>query len=72
MGRLAEADRGGEPMRLVCFAALWLLASTVQATPISVGGFAFQAGEEAFADDAFLVSGTIRITCPRATPKTGQ
>ena len=36
----------------------------VSASPITVGGFTFDAGEAAFADDAFLVSGSgVRFTC---------
>lgn len=41
------------------FIAMCLLAAAAQAAPISVGGFTFSAGEEAFADDAILVSGVI-------------
>ncbi len=41
------------------FLAIWLFAAAAQAAPISVGGFTFSAGEEAFADDAILVSGVI-------------
>jgi hypothetical protein len=49
-------------MRLLRVAALvsTLLGSGVAtATPITVGGFVFDAGEIAFADDAILVSGVI-------------
>ena len=49
----------------------WILAlgtvlfpALAVATPISVAGFNFDAGEAAFADDAFLVSGTIRSGSP--------
>lgn len=59
------------PSRLV---RSFLLASTlvlvisspaaVSAAPVTVGGFTFDAGEGAFADDAFLVSGSgVRFTC---------
>ncbi len=39
--------------------AMCLCAASAHAAPISVGGFTFTAGEEAFADDAVLVSGVI-------------
>ena len=39
--------------------AACLFAASAHASPISVGGFTFTAGEEAFADDAVLVSGVI-------------
>jgi len=39
--------------------AVSLLSASAHAAPISVGGFTFNAGEEAFADDAVLVSGVI-------------
>ena len=43
---------------------LILWPSTALAAPITVAGFTFAAGEDAFADDAFLVSGTgVRHTC---------
>jgi hypothetical protein len=41
--------------------------------PLSVGGFTFPGGESAFADDAALVSGTIRSNCtagPSVSPAT--
>ncbi len=43
------------------FAAVALVAGTATGAPITVAGFTFVAGEQAFADDASLVSGTIRI-----------
>ena len=47
-------------LRLSAIVTCILVASTgVDAAPISVGGFTFSAGEEAFADDAVLVSGVI-------------
>ena len=47
-------------LRLSAIVTCILLASSgVTAAPISVGGFTFSAGEEAFADDALLVSGVI-------------
>lgn len=48
-------------MRRTCaFVALYLVLPTVgYAASISVGGFTFPAGEQAFADDAILVSGVI-------------
>ena len=39
-----------------------LVATSAFASPINVGGYSFSS-EAAFADDAFLVSGTIRFTC---------
>ena len=44
---------------LVVFISLLALPVLATATPISVGGFNFAAGEEAFADDALLISGVI-------------
>jgi hypothetical protein len=48
-------------------AALVLMISvppSVSAAPITVGGFTFDAGEAAFADDAVLVSGSgVRFSC---------
>ena len=43
-------------------AGLCLLAMSAFASPINVGGYSFSS-EAAFADEAFLVSGTIRFTC---------
>jgi hypothetical protein len=43
-------------------AGLILFATSAFASPINVGGYSFS-GEAAFADDAFLVSGTIRFNC---------
>lgn len=40
---------------------LLLWAGAASGAPITVGGFTFIDGEAAFADDAFLVSGTIRM-----------
>jgi len=55
--------------RLLSCALLWALASAADATPLVVGGFTFDAGEVAFADDAYLVSGTVGHTCnARSTP----
>jgi len=50
-------------MRRVCLqiGLLLLWAGAASAAPITVGGFTFTDGEAAFADDAFLVSGTIRM-----------
>jgi hypothetical protein len=55
-------------MRIACIAtAVTLLAAQgVNASPITIAGFTFSAGELAFADDAYLVSGTIRYTCATA------
>lgn len=44
---------------LILFFSIVFFASAAQGAPISVGGFTFAAGEEAFADDASLVSGVI-------------
>jgi hypothetical protein len=46
--------------------ALLLGSTSAFAAPLSLGGFTFAAGDQAFADDAFLVSGTIRFTCATA------
>jgi hypothetical protein len=43
-------------------AAVCLLATSSLASPINVGGYSFSS-EAAFADDAFLASGTIRFNC---------
>lgn len=41
-----------------------IVPTPAAATPISVGSFSFAAGEAAFADDAFLVSGSgVRFNC---------
>jgi hypothetical protein len=50
-------------MRRVCFQIGLVLvwAGAASGAPITVGGFTFTDGEEAFADDAVLVSGTIRM-----------
>ena len=54
-------------MRITCIAFVSVMTATaVNAAPITIGGFTFSAGEVAFADDAFLVSGTIRFTCATA------
>ncbi|MGH0029282.1 MAG: hypothetical protein ACQGVC_05800 [Myxococcota bacterium] len=55
-------------MRIACISAAVVLiaAQSVEASPITIGGFTFSEGEAAFADDAFLVSGTIRFTCATA------
>jgi hypothetical protein len=42
---------------------LFLAATSTGAAPITVAGITFPDGERAFADDGFLVSGTIRYTC---------
>jgi len=54
-------DRFGGEVRSIAVIVLCLM-STVRAfaSPITVAGFEFAAGEQAFADDAFLVSGVIR------------
>ena len=44
-------------------ACMLLIAGVAHAAPITVGGFTFDAGEAAFADDAFLVSGFVRSNC---------
>lgn len=50
-------------MRAIALGAgLCLLATAAFASPINVGGYSFS-GEASFADDAFLVSGTIRFNC---------
>ncbi len=53
-------------------AAACLTAPVAMATPIELAGFTFEMGEQAFADDAFLVSGTIRWWCvtPGLQPAT--
>jgi hypothetical protein len=43
-------------------AGLCLAATPAFASPVEVGGYSF-ADQDAFADDAFLVSGTIRFNC---------
>jgi hypothetical protein len=50
-------------MGRVCLqiAMVLLYAGAAAGAPITIGGFNFAAGEQAFADDAFLVSGTIRL-----------
>jgi hypothetical protein len=50
-------------MRRVCLQIgfLFVCAGAANGAPITVGGFTFTDGEAAFADDAFLVSGTIRM-----------
>jgi len=50
--------------------AVWTLASnSAAAAPITVGGFAFDSGEEAFADDASFVSGSgVRFSCAAGAP----
>lgn len=55
-------------MRITCIAMVVSLfaAQNVNASPITIAGFTFSAGELAFADDAYLVSGTIRYTCATA------
>jgi hypothetical protein len=40
---------------------------SLQARALTLGGFTFDAGEQAFADDGFLVSGTIRWWCGGGT-----
>jgi len=44
---------------LAASAALCALPPTANATPLVVAGFTFEAGEQAFADDAFVSSGTV-------------
>jgi hypothetical protein len=55
-------------MRTACIATAVTLfaAQGANASPITIAGFIFSAGEVAFADDAYLVSGTIRYTCATA------
>lgn len=55
-------------MRIACIATAVVLfaAQGVNASPITIAGFTFSAGELAFADDAYLVSGTVRYTCATA------
>jgi hypothetical protein len=59
---------------LVCTAALIVLivgATNALAAPITVGGFTFDAGKEAFADDVSLVSGSgVGFTCATGGPST--
>jgi hypothetical protein len=61
---------------LVGSAALIVLivgATNALAAPISVGGFTFDAGEEAFADDASLVSGSgVRFSCAAGGPSASS
>jgi hypothetical protein len=61
---------------LVCAAALIVLivgSTNALAAPISVGGFTFDAGEEAFADDASLVSGSgVRFSCAAGGPSASS
>jgi len=52
----------GNPMLLRCFLALAVLllhAPAVRAAPITITGFTFSSGEEAFADDASVTSGSV-------------
>jgi hypothetical protein len=44
---------------LAAAAAAYLVPAAAEATPLTVAGFTFPAGEEAFADDAVVVSGTV-------------
>jgi hypothetical protein len=44
---------------LAATAAAWLVPHPADATPLTVAGLTFSAGEEAFADDAVVVSGTV-------------
>jgi hypothetical protein len=49
---------------LALFIAFSLAANLASAAPISVAGFTFDDGERAFADDAFLASGSgVRFNC---------
>lgn len=52
----------------VCIGIAIILSGVTPASaaPITIGGFTFSAGDAALADDAFLVSGTIRFTCATA------
>jgi hypothetical protein len=54
-----RAREGGTMLRIFVFIFVLMLSSGASASPISVGGFSFLAGEQAFADDASLVSGVI-------------
>ena len=48
----------------VGLAVFFALSGIAHATPLSVAGFSFSDGERAFADDAFLVSGSgVRFNC---------
>jgi hypothetical protein len=50
-----------DAMRLaILVLGLLVVAGAAGAAPITIAGFTFPAGEQAFADDAFLASGTIR------------
>ena len=50
--------------RLLALGVSLFLSATAEAQPITLVGFTFDAGEQAFADDAFLVSGSgVRYTC---------
>jgi len=52
------------PIRHLVAALIVLFSAAGFASPISVGGFSFEAGEIAFADTASLVSGSgVRFTC---------
>lgn len=46
--------------------ALLGIPAGIAALPFDLAGYQFESGEEAFADDAFLVSGTVRHTCATA------
>jgi hypothetical protein len=46
-------------IHLLALVASMGLVSAASATPITVGGYVFQAGEEAFADDVTLVEGSL-------------
>src|SRR5512145_2128749 len=46
-------------LRVAVAAASCCLALAAEAAPITVAGFTFPAGEEAFADEAVVVSGTV-------------
>jgi hypothetical protein len=48
---------------LITFISIFALSSGGSASPLTLGGFTFPAGEEVFADNGFLVSGTIRWWC---------
>ncbi|HXK24306.1 MAG TPA: hypothetical protein VMS55_16680 [Myxococcota bacterium] len=47
---------------LAASAALCALPLTVDAPPLVVAGFKFEAGEQAFADDALVISGAVTGT----------
>ncbi len=55
--------RMSRPGNWACGIAIVALSSIAIAAPISVGGLTFSAGEDAFADGAVLISGSLNHTC---------